>query len=134
LAALALPIASIILTLQVLTKRDGEPPTSDGSVVLEDVLRGIADEKLSPDELKNGEARIELVVFDVSEERGRVEALLKSVGGIAIPTSESESEIRLLVRVPADRLAEFLAACLGEASRPSVGDLFEIVIKKRKAQ
>jgi hypothetical protein len=48
LAALALPIASIILTLQVLTKRDGEPPPSDGSVVLEDVLRGIADEKLSP--------------------------------------------------------------------------------------
>lgn len=98
------------------------------------MLKGIADEKLAPGELEHGEVRIELLAFDVKEEKGRVEGLLKSVGGIAVPTSESESEIRLLVRVPADRLSEFLEACLGDGVRPPAGDLFEVVIRKGGGQ
>jgi hypothetical protein len=137
LIALALPIASVILALQVLTKRGApqmqeEAPEASGYGALENVLKGIADEKLTPGELEDVRAKIELMAFDVEEERGRVEGLLKSFGGVAVPTSESTSEIRLLVRVPEDRLPEFLAACLGDGARPPDGDLLEIVIRKRK--
>lgn len=139
LVALALPIASVILTLQVLT-RGGAPlppaqqeaPEATSSGVLENVLEGIADEKLAPGELGNDEAKIELEVLDVGEERRRIEGLLQSYGGVAIPTSESASEVRLLVRVPEDRISEFLAECIGEGARPPAKDLMEIVIRKRK--
>ena len=138
MVALALPIASMILTLQVLTGGGTPPPTQQelpeatGSGVLENVLEGIADEKLAPGELGNDEAKIELEVLDVSEERGRIEGLLRSYGGVAIPTSESVSEVRLLVRVPEDRTPEFLAECVGEGARPPAKDLMEIVIRRRK--
>jgi len=137
LIALALPIASVILTLQTFTSRgaqqseESDPSTSG---LLENVLEGIADEKLAPEELENEEMKIELSALDVQMERERIERILKSVGGISIPTSESQSEIRLLVRVPADRLAEFLDACVGEGARSPAGDLMEIVIRKTKVQ
>jgi hypothetical protein len=136
LLALALPMASVILTMQALSRGGGQqaPEEASGSGALEHVLEGIADEKLAPRQLENGETKIELVAFDVHEERGRVEELLRSFGGVAIPTSESAAEIRLLVRVPEDRLPEFLAACLGQGARPPAGDLLEIVIKKREPQ
>jgi hypothetical protein len=137
LIALALPIASVILTLQVLTRGGArqtqeEVPGASGYGALENVLKGIADEKLAPGELGDGGVKIELMAFDVEEERGRIEGLLKSFGGVAVPTSESVSEIRLLARVPEDRLSEFLAACLGDGARLQVGDPLEIVIRKRK--
>ena len=100
------------------------------------MLEGIANEKLAPGELQGDEAKIELMAVDVKKESERIEALLKSFGGIAIPTAESEAEIRLLVRVPADRFADFLVACLGESGRardPS-GGLLEIVIRKTNLQ
>jgi hypothetical protein len=138
LLALALPMASVILTMQALSRGGGqqtpEGPEASGSGALEHVLEGIADEKLAPRQLENGETKIELLAFNVHEERGRVEELLRSFGGVAIPTSESAAEIRLLVRVPEDRLPEFLAACLGQGARPPAGDLLEIVIKKREPQ
>jgi hypothetical protein len=136
LVALALPLAGVILTLHNLT-RGGAPqaqeaPESSVSGALENVLEGIADKRLAPGELESEGMKIELGAVDVREERARVERLLKSVGGIAIPTAETESEIRLLVRVPKDRLGEFLTACMGEGAAPPAGDLLEIVIKKRK--
>ncbi len=128
----------MIMALQILTrggapKIQDEAPEASGYGALENVLKGIADEKLAPGELEEGGAKIELMAFDVEEERGRIEGLLKSFGGVAVPTSESASEIRLLVRVPEDRLPEFLAACLGDVARPPGSDLLEIVIRKRKA-
>jgi hypothetical protein len=137
LIALALPIASVILTMQVLAKGGArqtqeEAPEPSGYGALENVLKGIADEKLAPAELGDGGVKIELMAFDVEEERGRVEGLLKSFGGVVVPTSESASEIRLLARVPEDRLSEFLAACLGDGAPPPAGDLLEIVIRKRR--
>ena len=75
---------------------------------------------------------MELVAADMEEERRRVEELLKSLGGVAITTSESGSQIRLLARIPQDRLAEFAAACFGERTQAPDGDLVEIVIKKGK--
>jgi hypothetical protein len=139
LIALALPIASVILTLQTFTKgssQETQASEPSGPGALENVLEGIADEKLAPPELENDEMRIELIVVDVKEERERIEELLKSFDGIAIPTAETESEIRLLVRVPADRLGDFLARSLGESarSRDPAGGLLEIVIRKTKAQ
>lgn len=137
LIALALPIAGVVLTLQTLTKgdaRQSEEPDPSTSGLLENVLEGIADEKLAPEELENEEMKIELSALDVQMERERIERILKSVGGISIPTSESQSEIRLLVRVPADRLAEFLDACVGEGARSPAGDLLEIVIRKTQVQ
>ena len=138
LIALALPIAGVVLTLQTLTKGDARQserhPIQALPGLLENVLEGIADEKLAPEELENEEMKIELSALDVQMERERIERILKSVGGISIPTSESQSEIRLLVRVPADRLAEFLDACVGEGARSPAGDLMEIVIRKTKVQ
>ena len=75
---------------------------------------------------------MELVAADMEKERRRVEELLKSLGGVAITTSESGSQIRLLARIPQDRLAEFAAACFGERTQAPVGDLVEIVIRKGK--
>jgi hypothetical protein len=139
LIALALPIASVILSLQSIAKggrQEAQPPESSGSEVLENVLEGIADQRLAPGELNNSDAKIELVAVNVDAEKARIEALLKSINGIAVPTAESEVEVRLLVRVPADRLSDFLAACLRERARPHVatGDLFEIVIRKTGSQ
>jgi hypothetical protein len=136
LIALALPIASVLLTVHSLTRgasqQEVNSPEPHGSEPLENVLKGIADKTLAPPSLATEVSTMELVVADVDKERTRIEELLKSLGGVAVPTSESGSEIRLLVRIPQDRLAEFAAACFGEGKRSPVGDLVEIVIKKGK--
>ena len=142
LIALALPLAGVILTLQKLAK-SGEPQASQeaGSGVseaLQGTLEGIADRKLAPEDLLGGHAEIELTTGELSGERARIEGLLKSYGGIAIPTLESEAEIRLLVRVPAEHLEEFLAACRPGKDGRTVGDpsggLVEVVIKRAHSQ
>jgi hypothetical protein len=134
LIALALPIASVLVTVHSLTRgasqQEANPPESTGSEPLENVLKGIADEKLGPPSLETEVKTIELVAADMEEERRRVEELLKSLGGVAITTSESGFQIRLLARIPQDRLAEFAAACFGERTQAPVGELVEIVIKK----
>ena len=76
LIALALPIAGVVLTLQTLTKgdaRQSEEPDPSTSGLLENVLEGIADEKLAPEELENEEMKIELSALDVQKERERIE-------------------------------------------------------------
>ena len=136
LIALALPIASVLVTVHSLTRgasqQGANSPESTGSEALENVLKGIADETLGPRNLETEVTTMELLATDMGKERRRVEEVLKSVGGVAIPTSESESQIRLLARIPQDRLAEFAAACFGEGTHTPVGDLVEIVIRKEK--
>ena len=142
LIALALPLAGVILTLQELA-RSGEPQSSRDagsgvSEALQGTLEGIADRNLAPEELVGGNVVIELTADELAGERARVEGLLKSYGGIAIPTVESEVEIRLLVSVPAEHLGEFLAACRsGKDGRPAgdpSGGLVEVVIKRAHTQ
>ena len=142
LIALALPLAGVILTLQSLTKA-GEaqaPQESESGVsdALKSMLEGIADEKLAPEELRNGDARIELTTGELNEERVRIEGLLKSYGGFAIPTLESEAEIRLLVQVPAEHLEEFRVSLRDGKERGPVDDasggLLKVVIKKTNSQ
>jgi hypothetical protein len=136
LIALALPIASVLVTVHSLTRgaaqEEANSPEPTASEALENVLKGIADEKLGPPNLQTEAMPIELVATDIEAERRRVEELLKSLGGVAITTSESGSQIRLLARIPQDRLAEFAAACFGEGTQAPVGDLVEIVIRKGK--
>jgi hypothetical protein len=139
--ALALPLAGVILTLQSLTKREPQASHESGSGVseaLQNMLEGIADKKLAPEELLGSETRIELVAEELNGEKVRIEELLKSYGGIAIPTLESEAEIRLLVQIPGEHLEEFLVACRvgkegGPVSDPS-GSLLEVVIKRTNSQ
>ena len=142
LIALALPLAGVILTLQSFTKA-GEPQAAQESKpgvseALENMLEGIADEKLAPEELGGGEARIELIADELNGEKVRIEGLLKSYGGIAIPTLESQAEIRLLVQVPAENFEDFLVACRDGKERGPVrdpsGGLLEVVIKKTNSQ
>jgi hypothetical protein len=141
LIALALPLAGVILTLQELA-RSGEPQSSRDagsgvSEALQGTLEGIADRKLAPEELVDGNVEIELTADEVSGERARVEGVLKSFGGIAIPTLESQAEVRLLVSVPAEHLEEFIAACSGKDSPPvrdPSGGLVEVVIKKAHSE
>ena len=134
LVALTLPIASVLIAVHSLTRgaspQGANSPEPTGSEALESVLKGIADETLALPNLKTEVTTIELVATDMEKERSRVEEVLKSVGGVAIPTSESESQIRLLARIPEDRLAEFAAACFGERTHTPIGDLVEIVIRK----
>jgi hypothetical protein len=136
LIALALPIASVLVTVYSLTRGASQQgtnsPESTGSEALENVLKGIADETLGPRNLEMEVTAMELVATDMETERRRVEEVVKSLGGVAIPTRESESEIRLLARIPQDRLAEFAAACFGERTHTPVGDLVEIVIRNEK--
>jgi hypothetical protein len=138
--ALALPLAGVILTLQSLTKAEetSQESESGASEALKDMLEGIADEKLAPEELRGGQATIELRADELNGEKVRIEGLLKSYGGIAIPTLESEAEIRLLVQVPAEHFEDFLVACRdGKERGPGndrSGGLLEIVIKKTNSQ
>jgi hypothetical protein len=136
LIALALPIASVLVTVHSLTRgtsqQEAKSPESPGSEALESVLEGIADETLGPQSLEMKATTMELVTTDLGRERRRIDEILKTLGGLAIPTGENESEIRLLVRIPQDRLAEFADACFGEGPRAPVGDLMEIVIKKER--
>jgi hypothetical protein len=136
LIALALPIASVLVTVRSLTRGASQQETNSseptGSGALENVLKGIADEKLGAAGLEMEVATMELIAADLETERRRVEELLNSLGGVAIPTSESPSEIWLLARIPQDQLAEFAAACFGERTQPPVGDLVQIVIRKGK--
>ena len=102
------------------------------------MLEGIADEKLAPEELRGSGARIELIADELNGEKVRIEGLLKFYGGIAIPTLESEAEIRLLVQIPGEHLEEFLVACRagkegGPVNDPS-GGLLEVVIKRTNSQ
>lgn len=141
LIALALPLAGVILTLQSFTKREPQASRESESGVseaLQNMLEGIADEKLAPEELLGSEFRIEFVADELNGEKARIEGLLKSYGGIAIPTLESEAEIRLLVQIPGEHLEEFLVACRvgregGPVSDPS-GGLLEVVIKRTNSQ
>ena len=142
LIALALPLAGVILTLQRLAK-SGEPQASHEagpgvSEALQGTLEGIADRKLAPEELSGGTSEIELTADELSGERARIEGLIKSYGGIAIPTLESEAEIRLLVSIPVEHLGEFLAACRsgkeGGPLRDPAGGLVEVVIKRAHSQ
>jgi hypothetical protein len=138
LIALALPLAGVILTLQSLTKREPQESGPCVSEALQNMLEGIADEKLAPEELRGSEARIELIADELNGEKVRIEGLLKSYGGIAIPTLESEAEIRLLVQIPGEHLEEFLVACRagkegGPVNDPS-GGLLEVVIKRTNSQ
>ena len=136
LIALALPIASVLVTVHSLTRGTSQEgansPEPTGSEALESVLKGIADEKLGPRNLGTEVTAMELVATDIEKERRRVEEVLQSLGGVAIPISESGAQIRLLARIPQDRLAEFAAACFGKGTQAPVGDLVEIVIRKRK--
>jgi hypothetical protein len=141
LIALALPLAGMILTLQSLTKKESQASHDSGSGVsdaLQNMLEGIADEKLAPEELRGSEARIELIADELNGEKMRIEELLKSYGGFAIPTFESEVEIRLLVQIPGEHLEEFLVACRTGKEGGPVGDpsggLLEVVIKKTNSQ
>jgi hypothetical protein len=141
LIALALPLAGVILTLQSFTKREPQASRESGSGVseaLQNMLEGIADEKLAPEELLGSEFRIEFIADELNGEKARIEGLLKSYGGIAIPTLESEAEIRLLVQIPGEHLEEFLVACRmgregGPVNDPS-GGLLEVVIKRTNSQ
>ena len=136
LIALALPIASVLVTVHSITRgasqREAKSPEPTGSEALENVLKGIADETLGPRNLEMEVTTMELLATDMEKERSRIEEVLKSLGGVAIPKSENGSEIRLLARIPQDRLAEFATACFGERTHPRVGDLMEIVIRKEK--
>jgi hypothetical protein len=139
--ALALPLAGVILTLQSLTKREPQPSHESGpgvSEALQNMLEGIADKKLAPEELLGSETRIELIADELNGEKVRIEELLKSYGGISIPTLESEVEIRLLVQIPGENLEEFLVACRVGKERGLVGDpsggLLEVVIKRTNSQ
>jgi hypothetical protein len=140
--ALTLPLAGVILTLQSFTKREkpqaSQESESGVSEALQNMLEGIADEKLAPEQLQGSKARIELTADEMNGEKKRIEGLLKSYGGIAIPTVESEAEIRLLVRIPGEHLEEFLVACRdgreGERVSDPSGGLLEVVIKKINSQ
>ena len=117
LVALALPIAGVLVTVHSLTRGASQQGTNSpeptGSEALESVLKGIADEKLAPADLRDGSNDNRARLRRTWKERGGVsKRLLKSCGGVAIPTSESESEIRLLARIPQDRLAEFRRSVL----------------------
>ena len=65
-------------------------------------------------------------------QKERIERLSKSYGGIAVPTSESESEIRLLIRVPDEHLQEFLRAVQNKESKQLLesGGLLEVVLTR----
>ena len=136
LIALALPIASVLVTVHSLTRgasqQEAKSPEPTGSEALESVLKGIADETLGPRNLETEAMTMELVATDLDGERRRIEEVLKGLGGVAILIGENESEIRLLARIPQDRLAEFADACFGERTHATVGDLMEIVIRKGK--
>jgi hypothetical protein len=135
LVALALPLASVILSVQTFTRKDSAASeNSEVSEALRSMLETIADKRLGSQDLRSVEARVELLTHELAGERTRIEGLLVSYQGLAIPRLESEGEIRLLVHVPAKKVKEFLDACCEEKERGAVGDpsggLFEIVIKK----
>ena len=141
LIALALPLASIIFGLQSLTRKQAtssQSSESELSLPLRSMLEGIADEKLTPEDLQESEARLELIAPELPTERARIEQLLANYGGVAIPRLEDGAEIRLLVQVPEQSVEDFLAACGGGKERGLVGDLsgglFELVIKKIDSQ
>jgi hypothetical protein len=102
------------------------------------MLEGIADEKLTPEDLRGSEAKLELIAPELPAEKARIERLLADYGGVAIPRLEDEAEIRLLVQVPEQSVENFLAACGFEKERGLIGDLsgglFEVVIKKIESQ
>jgi hypothetical protein len=141
LLALALPLASVILSVQSFTRKESSTPVNSDSEVaqpLRSMLEIIADEKLGPQGLRGGEVTVELVANELKAEKARIEELLAAHGGSSIPRLESEAEIRLLVQVPADKLDDFLIACCAGKERASLanpsGGLLEIVIKKIGSQ
>jgi hypothetical protein len=137
LAALALPLGGVILTLHKLTQsRAPQETASDASEALQSRLEGIVDKRLAPARLPPSEARIELIADDLNGERAYISELLTSYGGSSISRFEGETEIRLLVQVPPERLEDFLAACQGKESGSigiPPGGFLEVVIKRSKS-
>ncbi|HET9524143.1 MAG TPA: hypothetical protein VFO90_07920 [Terrimicrobiaceae bacterium] len=138
LVALALPLGGVILMLQGLAQsRASQGTVPDASGALQSRLEGIVDEQLAPENTPVGEPKIVLFADDLGREKARINTLVASVGGTWIPRSESETEVRLLIQVPPERLEEFLLACCGK-ERVAVGDasggLVEVVIRKVSSQ
>ena len=53
------------------------------------MLEGIADEKLAPEELRNGDARIELTTDELNGEKVRIEGLSSRMGGLLFRRSKA---------------------------------------------
>jgi hypothetical protein len=138
LAALALPLGGVIVMLQSLAQsRTSQQTAAGASNGLQSRLEGIADERLAPEGVSAGEARIVLIAEDLGEEKARIDGLLASFGGTSIPRSETETEMRLLIQVPRGRLESFLLACHGKeraAADDSSGSFLEVVIKKGSSE
>jgi hypothetical protein len=129
--ALALPLGGVILTLQSIAGRRAQEPVQNASEGLQTMLEGIADHRLAPPQLSGSAIRIE-VAAELRPQKERIERLSKSYGGIAVPTSESESEIRLLIRIPDEHLQEFLRAVQNKESKQLLesGGLLEVVLTR----
>ena len=115
LIALALPLAGVILTLQSVTKA-GEaqaPQESESGVsdALKSMLEGIADEKLAPEELRNGDARIELTTDELNGDKVRIEGLLKSYGGVLFRRSKARLRLDSLSKSLRSILRSFWFPC-----------------------
>ena len=123
--------------LQGLAQSRASQGTAPGaSEALQSRLEGIVDEQLAPENVPAGEPKIVLIADDLGAEKARIDRVLASFGGNWIPRSESETEVRLLIQVPPERLEGFLLACCGK--RLAAGDasrgLVEVVIRKASSQ
>jgi len=130
--ALALPLGGVILTLQSIAGRRAQEPVQNASEGLQTMLEGIADHRLAPPQLSGSAIRIEVAAEELRPQKEWIERLSKSYGGIAVPTSESESEIRLLIRIPDEHLQEFLRAVQNKESKQLLesGGLLEVVLTR----
>jgi hypothetical protein len=129
--ALALPLGGVILTLQSIAGRRAQEPVQIASEGLQTMLEGIADHRLAPPQLSGSAIRIEVAAEELRPQKERIERLLSPTGGIAVPT-ESESEIRLLIRIPDEHLQEFLRAVQNKESKQMLesGGLLEVVLAR----
>lgn len=146
LMALAAPLAMVIFSLRSMSGRGAEPTNSppEAAAPLEKALEDIAGRTLAPAGLLDDQPRLEIRTDRPDEVLARVEALLKSYDASALPPERGEGTIRVVVMLPASRVADFFAASQAGDSgdRPEVPltrtlvvdetrTLVEIVIQKK---
>ena len=136
LIALALPIASVLVTVHSLTRgasqQEANPPEPTGSEPLENVLKGIADEKLGPPNLET-EVRQWSSLRRTWKKRGGVSKSFSNpwegLPSRLVRAGPKSGCSREFLKID---LRSLLQHALGKERKLRLGDLVEIVIKKGK--
>lgn len=110
LLALAVPVTLAILALEKGLATPAPEPTTEelGTEPLRQALEGLATEKLSRSSFDSDRMEIFLTAKDPGKEQARIEVLARDYQATALPSTDSDGTVRVLISIPGEKVGDFL--------------------------